>query len=317
MNIESVREYCKNINDMNRQVYLKLKSLLVIIMAVNTMPLMAQQKIVLSTASEVSNVNENVSDRNGLKDITGQVQPSVEVYLPAADKANGCAVILCPGGGLRALSWTTDVEQMAELLNAQGIAAIGLKYRLNNTRPPQGVQMGPMVDVTAIDHFPKADANPLHYPEGDSVLECAARDAIAAIKLVRQKAEEWNIDTKKVGYMGFSAGGGVAMAATMMAKDEDAKPSFLCTNYGPSLMPVTVPEQAHPLLIMSRAEHPNVAAGVLGLFLEWKKAGGNAEIHLFGDGRGPYALMPSSGQTTTEQWNTLFIQWLSAKGFLK
>ena len=51
---------------MNRQVYLKLKSLLVIIMAVNTMPLMAQQKIVLSTASEVSNVNENVSDRNGL-----------------------------------------------------------------------------------------------------------------------------------------------------------------------------------------------------------------------------------------------------------
>lgn len=302
---------------MNRQVYLKLKSLLVIIMAVNTMPLMAQQKIVLSTASEVSNVNENVSDRNGLKDITGQVQPSVEVYLPAADKANGCAVILCPGGGLRALSWTTDVEQMAELLNAQGIAAIGLKYRLNNTRPPQGVQMGPMVDVTAIDHFPKADANPLHYQEGDSVLECAARDAIAAIKLVRQNAEEWNIDTKKVGYMGFSAGGGVALAATMMAKDEDAKPSFLCTNYGPSLMPVTVPEQAPPLLIMSRAEHPNVAAGVLGLFLEWKKAGGNAEIHLFGDGRGPYALMPSSGQTTTEQWNTLFMQWLSAKGFLK
>lgn len=226
-------------------------------------------------------------------------------------------MILCPGGGLRALSWTTDVEQMAELLNAQGIAAIGLKYRLNNTRPPQGVQMGPMVDVTAIDHFPKADANPLHYPEGDSVLECAARDAIAAIKLVRQKAEEWNIDTKKVGYMGFSAGGGVALAATMMAKDEDAKPSFLCTNYGPSLMPVTVPEQAPPLLIMSRAEHPNVAAGVLGLFLEWKKAGGNAEIHLFGDGRGPYALMPSSGQTTTEQWNTLFMQWLSAKGFLK
>jgi dienelactone hydrolase len=134
---------------------------------------------------------------------------------------------------------------------------------------------------------------------------------------VRQKAEEWNIDTKKVGYMGFSAGGGVALAATMMAKDEDAKPSFLCTNYGPSLMPVTVPEQAPPLLIMSRAEHPNVAAGVLGLFLEWKKAGGNAEIHLFGDGRGPYALMPSSGQTTTEQWNTLFMQWLSAKGFLK
>lgn len=296
---------------------MKKRTLLTVLIAVGTFPLVAQEKIELSTASEVSVVKENISYRGELKDITGEVQPSVEVYLPPAEKANGCAVVLCPGGGLRALSWTTDVEQMAEVLNAKGIAAIGLKYRLNNSRPPQGMKFGPMVDVTAIDHFPKADANPAHFPAGDSILQCAARDAVAAIKLVRQNADKWNIDPQKVGYMGFSAGGGVALAATMLANDSESVPSYICTNYGPSLMPVTVPEQAPPLLILSRVDHPNVAAGVLGLFLEWKKAGAKAEIHLFGDGRGPYALMPTTGETTTEQWYAIFIQWLSANGFLQ
>lgn len=296
---------------------MKRFSLLALLMSVCVWQLHAQQVYVLPTAKDVQRVDEHVSYRGDLKDITGEVQPSIEVYLPSADKANGCAVVLCPGGGLRALSWTTDVEQMASFLNAHGIAAIGLKYRLNNTAFPQGVKMGPMVDVTAIDRFPDADANPLHYAAGDSVFECSAQDAMAAIRLVRQHAEEWHIDAQKIGYLGFSAGGGVALAATMLCKDVEAKPAFICTNYGPSLMPVSVPEQAPPLLILSRADHPNVAAGLLGLFLKWKKASANAELHFFGDGRGPYALMPTTGQTTTENWNTLFLQWLSAKGFIK
>lgn len=287
------------------------------LMALGVFQLNAQQTYVLPTAKDVKQVDEHVSYRGDLKDITGEVQPSVEVYLPSAEKANGCAVVLCPGGGMRALSWTTDVEQMARFLNERGIAAIGLKYRLNNTGFPKGVKMGPMVDVTAIDHFPDADANPLHYEAGDSVFLCAAQDAMEAVKLVRRHAEDWHIDVDKVGYMGFSAGGGVALAATMLCREEAAKPSFICTNYGPSLMPVSVPEQAPPLLILSRVDHPNVAAGLVGLFLEWKKAGANAELHLFGDGRGPYALMPETGDTTTENWGKLFLQWLSAKGFAR
>ena len=180
-----------------------------------------------------------------------------------------------------------------------------------------GVKMGPMVDVTAIDHFPKADANPLHYEAGDSVFECAARDAMEAVRFVRRHAEEWNICADKVGYMGFSAGGGVALGATMLCTDDEARPAFVCSNYGPSLMPVTVPEQAPPLLILSRVDHPNVAAGLVGLFMEWKKAGANAELHLYGDGKGPYALMQETGNTTTELWSGQFLQWLSAKGFTK
>ena len=80
-------------------------------------------------------------------------------------------------------------------------------------------------------------------------------------------------------------------------------------------MPVHVPVDAPPLLIMTRADHPNVAAGLVALFMEWQKAGANAEMHIFGDGKGPYELMQALGETTTESWSALMLQWLKAKGF--
>ena len=245
-------------------------------------------------------------------------RPMIEVYLPQQEKANGCAVVLCPGGAMRWLSWESDVVKMAAFLNEHGIAAIGLRYHLNKgggSGMPQGVQMPPMVDVTHPDHFPQADANPMHNAHGDSIIHLAEQDAKAAIKMVREHAAEWNINKDKIGYLGFSAGGGVAIAATMSATAIE-RPNFLCSNYGPSLMPVTVPVDAPPLLIMTRADHPNVAAGLVALFMEWKKAGANAEIHMYGDGNGPYELMPETGATTTETWSRQLILWLKAKGFL-
>ena len=241
----------------------------------------------------------------------------IEVYLPSSEKATGCAVVLCPGGAMRWLSWESDVVKMASFLNAHGIAAIGLRYHLNHGKTPQGMQMPPMVDVTHPEHFPQADANPMHTEYGDSVIRLAASDAVAAIKIVREHAPEWHIDKDKIGFLGFSAGGGVAIAATISAPDAQSRPDFLMTNFGPSLMPVTVPADAPPLLIMTRADHPNVAAGLVALFMEWKKGGGNAELHIYGDGKGPYELMPETGKTTTENWSREMLQWLSAKGFMK
>ena len=245
-------------------------------------------------------------------------KPMIEVYLPQKEVANGCAVVLCPGGAMRWLSWESDVVKMASFLNEQGIAAIGLRYHLNKGggQMPQGVQMPPMVDVTHPDAFPQADANPMHNASGDSIIQLAALDAQAAIRMVREHADEWHINKEKIGFLGFSAGGGVTIAATMSANSME-RPDFLCTNFGPSLMPVTVPVDAPPLLIMTRADHPNVAAGLVALFMEWKKAGANAELHIYGDGKGPYELMPQTGETTTETWSTQMLQWLKAKGFLK
>ena len=287
---------CKEIKE---KIFMKRPTLFLIIFLLCCLTLQAQQTYDLSTSP------------------SDTYKPSIQVFLPSADKANGCAVILCPGGGMRALSWESDVEQMAAFLNERGIAAIGLRYHLNTGSFPQGMKMSPMVDVTHLERFPQADANPLHYPAGDSILQLAANDAKAAIRLVRQHAQDWHLDTHKIGYLGFSAGGGVAIAATIQATDPVERPDFLCTNFGPSLIPVQVPNPAPPLLIMTRAEHPNVAAGLVNLFLEWKKAGGNAELHLYGDGSGPYTLMPQTGRTTTESWSQQLLLWLEAKGFAK
>ena len=242
-------------------------------------------------------------------------KPLIEVYLPKPEKANGCAVILCPGGAMRWLSWESDVIKMAAFLNEHGIAAIGLRYHLNKKEMPRGMKMPPMVDVTHSEQFPQADANPMHFAYGDSIIHLAAEDAQAAIRMVREHADEWHISKEKIGFLGFSAGGGVAIAATMSAEANE-RPDFLCTNFGPSLLPVTVPADAPPLLIMTRVDHPNVAAGLVALFMEWKKAGANAELHMYGDGKGPYELLPETGETTTEFWSQQLIQWLKAKSFI-
>ena len=144
-------------------------------------------------------------------------KPMIEVYLPKQELANGCAVVLCPGGAMRWLSWESDVVKMAAFLNKHGIAAIGLRYHLNHAPMAQGLKMPQMVDVTHPDRFPQADANPMHDAHGDSIIRLAALDAQAAIRMAREHAEEWHISKDKIGFLGFSAGGGVAIAATMTA----------------------------------------------------------------------------------------------------
>ena len=276
-----------------------LLSLLVVSLAAS-----AQKQYYLPTGDAAMNEND---------------KPMIEVYLPQQEIANGCAVVLCPGGAMRWLSWESDVVKMASFLNEHGIAAIGLRYHLNKAPMPQGMQMPPMVDVTHPEQFPRADANPMHTAAGDSIISLAATDAMVALLMVRDHADEWHIDRHKVGYLGFSAGGGVAIAATMGAMivgGSKALPDFICTNFGPSLMPVEGHKDLPPLLIMTRADHPNVAAGLVALFMEWKRGGADAELHIYGDGKGPYELMPQTGETTTETWSTQMIQWLKAKGFI-
>lgn len=290
-----------------------------IIFAFLMMPLsiMAQQTYPLPVKNPSPQGEERVMERNGDKTITGVTQPSITVFLPEKGKGNGTAVILCAGGGMRALSWSSDVERMAKFFNDRGVAAIGLKYRLN-TMPfaPGGGQMPALVDVTGFQKFPKANANPMPGGAGDVAIMNAIDDAREAIKMVREKAVEWGIDPAKVGYLGFSAGGGVAIGATVKAEVGEM-PNFLMTAYGPSLIDVDVPSSAPDLLIMTRAEHGNVAAGCLQLFLEWKKAGKNAELHMYGDGNGPFSLATPNGTNTTETWAENMLSWLRARKYSK
>ena len=250
--------------------------------------------------------------------------PTLTISLPDADKANGTAVIICPGGALISLSWQSEFQDIARWLNARGIAAIGLKYRLRNGFPDMSKVdttkgMPRRITVTEFAEIKNANANPSVLKGGDPEIDNALNDALNAMEIVKAHAKEWGIDESKIGFMGYSAGGGVAVNATVKASPE-LMPAFLCSLYGPALDDVVVPKNAPKLFIGVHADHPSVAAGCLALFMEWKKAGVDAELHIYGDktgglfgGAGPQA----DKNTPNGAWQEAFYSWLVANGFTK
>ena len=266
--------------------------------------------------------NEEVVKTNDIGEVVNYekvTDPTLTISLPDADKANGTAVIICPGGALVSLSWQSEFQDIARWLNARGIAAIGLKYRLRTGFPDMSQVdttkgMPRRITVLEFADIKNANANPSVLKGGDKDIDNTLQDALEAMKIVKAHAEEWHIDPTKIGYMGFSAGGGVAINAVVKATP-DLMPAFLCSLYGPALDDVVVPPNAPKLFIAVHADHPSVAAGCLSLFMEWKKAGVDAELHIYGDKTG--GLFGGNGPTADKNtpngsWQEAFYSWLVA-----
>ena len=257
----------------------------------------------------------------GIQMISGTTKAAVKVFLPEPANNTGAAVIIMAGGALMYHSWGNDIESMANWLNRRGVAVIGLKYRVGAAQPrPQAPAAQPaapamrlvLPDITGFDQLTDANCDPNMSTEPNPVLEAAADDAIRTIRLVRAHAEEWGIDPERVGYLGYSAGGGVALAATKRAA-ADAMPSFLASCYGPSTEAMSVPENAPKLFIAVRAQHTNVASGMLALYLMWKKAGKGAEMYIYDDGNGGFG--PDDTGTTSGAWREHFFRWMQTNGY--
>ncbi len=110
-------------------------------------------------------------------------RPTLTVFHAPADKSNGTAVIICPGGGYGALVIDREGYKVAEAFNKVGVSAFVLKYRLPSDKTMKDRSVGPL------------------------------QDAQQAIKLIRERAGEWKLDARKIGIMGFSAGGHLAATA--------------------------------------------------------------------------------------------------------
>jgi len=123
---------------------------------------------------------QNKERENNMHFITNISKPTITVFTPPAGKSNGTAVIICPGGGYMMLNIKMEGYDVAQKLISLGITAFVLKYRLPNDSIMIDKSIGPL------------------------------QDAQRAIILVKTRAKEWNIDTTKVGIMGFSAGGHLA-----------------------------------------------------------------------------------------------------------
>jgi acetyl esterase/lipase len=122
-------------------------------------------------------------DTTGIVRISLVQQPAFEIYLPSKQSATGQAIVICPGGGYGILAYDWEGTDIAKWLNANGIAAIVLKYRLPNSKSNVDPKLSPLLD------------------------------AQRAIRTVRANADKWNIKKDKIGIIGFSAGGHLASTA--------------------------------------------------------------------------------------------------------
>ncbi len=259
--------------------------------------------------SENWNYQEKVSSFSGRGTIVQNVvDPAMTVYLPEPASANGAAVIICPAGAYRMLSLDGDV---AKWLNKQGFVVFILKYRLYN---PGNSKM-PYVDSSKIKLSLKyANANPA--PENhelNNVIRLATNDGQQAIRLVRRSAQKWNINPSKIGIMGFSAGGGVAVGSALL-DDPEGYPDFIVSLYGPSMVDVHVPLNAPPLFIAVQADHKPVSLGCLALYSVWNEAGKSAELHIFSKGRGGFSIKKEG--LPSDAWADIFLRWIKGEGII-
>jgi acetyl esterase/lipase len=254
----------------------------------------------------------------GGRTIANVSDPSVTVFLPDAATATGAAVVVAPGGALRALAWDNEGVKVAQWLNSKGIAALVLKYRTLQAAPGGGrgrgaAPAGPAGAGAARRELEirNGNANPEPNDAGlAEVLRMAVADAQQALQLARRNAAAWRIDPTRVGIMGFSAGGGVAVG-TALAEKSEASPDFLISVYGPSLQDVNVPAHAPPLFIAVGSTHFNVTNGCLALFAAWKAAGKPAEIHIYDQVSGGFGM--AARGLPVDTWNDRLHDWLVAR----
>jgi len=224
--------------------------------------------------------------------------PSIYVFLPPQGKANGGAVVVAPGGGHSQLVIDKEGWQAAQWLNDHGFAAFVLKYRL-------------------------AKAPGSHY-----VVEREAyADSARAVRMVRSRAKEWNVDPARVGFMGFSAGGYLAAltdtkfdsgnaSASDPVERVSSRPDFTVIVYpGYPAGSITVPKDAPPAFLVCADNDPSHVVTTVQLYLDLEKQKIPAEMHIYGSGGHGFGPYPKTGAVAT--WTDRLNDWFRDRGIIK
>ena len=247
--------------------------------------------------------------------------PAITVYLPRTVAPNTPAVVICPGGSYRALASNHEGRQVASYLNSLGVAAFVLRYRL-----------GPRY----------------HHP-----IELG--DAQRAIRLLRSHAADWRLDPARIGIVGFSAGGHLAMTASTKfdagntaASDPidrlSSRPDFsilgypvismteewthkgsrtmlLGENFDPELAKSlsgekAVTKETPPTFIFQTTEDTVVPAeNAVHYYLALRKAAVPAEMHVFE--KGPHGVGLANDDAALSEWSKLLANWLRVRKLIK
>ena len=224
--------------------------------------------------------------------------PSLTVFLPPKEKANGAAVVICPGGGFRELVFGAEGVDPAKYFNNLGVAAFVLKYRLfRETNSP----------YTA---------------------ESAHEDGLRAMRLVRSRAAEWSVDTNRIGMVGYSAGGEVVSLAaftenagltnaTDAVDPASARPDFIVEIYpGPLGIPATLPANPPPAFLLCADDDRFHSVVTTGLLEKYRAAKVPAELHLYAKGGHGFNQGQRSKLATIHNWPDRLTEWMSDNNIL-
>jgi acetyl esterase/lipase len=306
----------------------KTKSILMAIgLSALSLQSMAQNEVLpLWPEGKVPNAKTNtveeksVTAADGILRISGVTVPTITAFIVPKEKATGAAVMICPGGGYGILAASHEGSDLAKWFNERGISAFVLKYRLP--------------DAKAMTHQ--------H--------EVPLMDAMQGMKLIRQSSRKWNIDTDKIGVMGFSAGG--HLAATLSTHynlgtqaSDDAKPNFSILLYpvislspelahGGSRDNLLGPDKSEELIkyysneLQVSAKTPIAflvhamddgavpVENSIAYYLALKKFKTPAEMHLYPNGGHGFGLR-TEGKGSLVNWPAAMEGWLKANGWTK
>jgi acetyl esterase/lipase len=229
--------------------------------------------------------------------------PTLTVFRPDPARANGTAVVICPGGAFFALSIDSEGNEVARWLVEKGVTCFVLKYRLVECKtddPTREVATrGPLEQVVA------------------PIVPLALADGLAAIGHVRTNATRYGVKPQRIGIVGFSAGGtvtaSVAMNYTPGTRPDFAAPIYLA--YSLALKSKGVPSDAPPLFALAATDDPlQLAPQSVQIYQDWVKAGRSAELHLYSKGGHGFGMRKQN--LPSDRWIQLFADWLEAQGFM-
>jgi acetyl esterase/lipase len=230
--------------------------------------------------------------------------PTISIYQPPADKRNGTAVLVCPGGAYQILAMDLEGTEVCDWLTSEGVTAVLLKYRVPK-RP------------------------------GLEKYTAALQDAQRALGLVRHRADEWGIDSNRIGILGFSAGGHLAALASSQCEprtypvvdEADAtscRPDFTVLIY-PAYLTVKEEEDrlapefhlnasTPPTFLAMAEDDPVRVENVLFYAAALKKAKVPFELHVYPTGGHGYGLRPTKDLVTT--WPQRAADWMRSRGLI-
>lgn len=236
--------------------------------------------------------------------VTNVVVPTLTPMLP--EHGTGTAVIVAPGGGYHALSINSEGFDVARWLAGRGVAAFVLKYRI----VPSG-------EDAVAEFGQKLAADPgLVDRDIRRVAPLAATDGETAVRLVRERSTDFGVARDRVGFMGFSAGGNVALRVGHTS-DELARPDFLAPIYATTrgLALTEPPAGSGPVFVVAATDDElDLAEDSIRVYECWRSAGLPAELHMYA--RGGHGFGMRTQGLPSDSWIDRFGDWLSAAGFL-